>query len=71
MYIIELLCSLAAFFITVYILIIVHEFVHFGMHSRRCGIFVERFSIGFGKSLLGKVDRHGIEFIISIIHLCG
>lgn len=30
--------------------------------ARRCGVRVERFSIGFGKSLWTRTDRHGTEF---------
>ncbi len=38
------------------ILIAVHEFGHFWV-ARRCGVFVERFSIGFGKALWRKVGK--------------
>ncbi|SPP32229.1 Regulator of sigma-E protease RseP [Arsenophonus endosymbiont of Aleurodicus floccissimus] len=62
--------SLAAFIIALGVLIIVHEFGHFWV-ARRCGIYVERFSIGFGKALWRKVDRHGTEFVIALIPLGG
>ncbi|MGP1924757.1 MAG: sigma E protease regulator RseP [Arsenophonus sp. NEOnobi-MAG3] len=65
-----ILWSLATFFIALNMLIIAHEFGHFWV-ARRCGIYVERFSIGFGKALWGKVDRHGTEFVISLIPLGG
>ncbi|HGJ5907564.1 MAG TPA: sigma E protease regulator RseP [Arsenophonus nasoniae] len=64
------LWSLAAFIIALGVLIIVHEFGHFWV-ARRCGIYVERFSIGFGKALWRKVDRHGTEFVIALIPLGG
>ncbi len=32
---------------------------------------VERFSIGFGKSLWKRTDRHGTEFVIALIPLGG
>ncbi|MGP1931349.1 MAG: sigma E protease regulator RseP [Arsenophonus sp. ET-YP4-MAG3] len=62
--------SLAAFIIALSVLIITHEFGHFWV-ARRCGIHVEYFSIGFGKTLWRKVDRHGTEFIIAMIPLGG
>lgn len=64
------LWSLAAFIIALGVLITVHEFGHFWV-ARRCGIYVERFSIGFGKALWRKVDRHGTEFVIAAIPLGG
>ena len=36
------------------ILVFVHEFGHFWV-ARRCGVKVEKFSIGFGKSIWSKV----------------
>lgn len=62
--------SLAAFIIAIGVLITVHEFGHFWV-ARRCGVYVERFSIGFGKTLLRKVDRQGTEFVIAMIPLGG
>ncbi|MGP1932337.1 MAG: site-2 protease family protein, partial [Arsenophonus sp. ET-DL12-MAG3] len=44
----EFLWNLFAFIIALSLLIIAHEFGHF-LIARRCGIFVEYFSIGFGK----------------------
>ncbi|MGP1930017.1 MAG: site-2 protease family protein, partial [Arsenophonus sp. ET-DL12-MAG3] len=61
---------LFAFIIALSLLIIAHEFGHF-LIARRCGIFVEYFSIGFGKILWQKIDRHGTKFVISIIPLGG
>ncbi len=62
--------SLAAFIIALGILITVHEFGHFWV-ARRCGIYVERFSIGFGKAIWRKVDKQGTEFVIALIPLGG
>lgn len=44
----SILWNLAAFIIALGVLITVHEFGHFWV-ARRCGVRVERFSIGFGK----------------------
>ncbi|MEQ5619224.1 sigma E protease regulator RseP [Providencia rettgeri] len=62
--------SLTAFIIAIGVLITVHEFGHYWV-ARRCGVYVERFSIGFGKTLWRKVDKHGTEFVLAIIPLGG
>jgi RIP metalloprotease RseP len=46
----SILWNLAAFIVALGVLITVHEFGHFWV-ARRCGVRVERFSIGFGKAL--------------------
>lgn len=62
--------SLAAFIIAIGVLITVHEFGHYWV-ARRCGVYVERFSIGFGKTLWRKVDKQGTEFVLAMIPLGG
>ncbi len=47
--------ELVAFLIALGILITVHEFDIFA--ARRCGVRVERFSIGFGRALWRRTDR--------------
>lgn len=64
------LWNLGAFLIALGVLIAVHEFGHFWV-ARRCGVFVERFSIGFGKSLWRKVGKDGTEYTLAIIPLGG
>ena len=66
----SILWNLAAFIVALGVLITVHEFGHFWV-ARRCGVRVERFSIGFGKSLWTRTDRHGTEFVIALIPLGG
>ncbi len=66
----SVLWSLAAFIIALGVLITVHEFGHFWV-ARRCGIYVERFSIGFGKALWRRTDKYGTEFVIALIPLGG
>ena len=58
----SVLWSFAAFIVALGILITVHEFGHFWV-ARRCGVKVERFSIGFGKALWRRVDRQGTEYV--------
>jgi len=62
--------SLAAFIVALAILITVHEFGHFWV-ARRCGVWVERFSIGFGPAIWRRKDKRGTEFVIAIIPLGG
>lgn len=62
--------NLAAFIIALGVLVTVHEFGHFWV-ARRCGIYVERFSIGFGKAIWRRIDKQGTEFVIALIPLGG
>ena len=48
---IEILQSILALIVTIAILVTVHEFGHFYV-ARRCGVLVERFSVGFGRPLV-------------------
>ncbi|WP_338884464.1 sigma E protease regulator RseP [Xenorhabdus sp. TH1] len=66
----DILWNLAAFIVALGILITVHEFGHFWV-ARRCGIYVERFSIGFGKVLWRRTDKQGTEYVIALIPLGG
>ncbi len=66
----SILWNLAAFIIALGVLITVHEFGHFWV-ARRCGVYVERFSIGFGKALWKRVDKQGTEYVIALIPLGG
>ncbi|MFP1761228.1 sigma E protease regulator RseP [Lonsdalea quercina] len=66
----NILWSLAAFIVALGVLITVHEFGHFWV-ARRCGVRVERFSIGFGKALWRRRDRQGTEYVIALIPLGG
>ena len=62
--------SLGAFIVALGILVAVHEWGHFYV-ARRCGVYVERFSIGFGKALWRRRDKHGTEYVIAAIPLGG
>ncbi len=52
------------------VLVTFHEFGHYWV-ARRCGVKVLRFSVGFGKPLWSRFDRHGTEFAIAAIPLGG
>lgn len=66
----NILWNLMAFIVALGVLITVHELGHFWV-ARRCGVRVERFSIGFGKALWRRSDRHGTEFVLALIPLGG
>ena len=62
--------SLGAFILALGILVAVHEWGHFYV-ARRCGVQVERFSIGFGKPIWRKLSKSGTEYVIAMIPLGG
>lgn len=58
------------FLILLGILVFVHEFGHF-IVARLSGVSVSAFSIGFGKELWSKTDKHGTTWKISAVPLGG
>ncbi len=52
------------------VLVSFHEYGHFWV-ARRCGVKVQKFSIGFGTPLLRWTDSQGTEFIIAALPLGG
>ncbi|MGC0767018.1 site-2 protease family protein, partial [Escherichia coli] len=48
----------------------VHEYGHFWV-ALRCGVRVERFSIGFGNALWRRTDKLCTEYVIALIPLGG
>jgi regulator of sigma E protease len=56
--------------VTLGVLITFHEFGHFVV-ARLCGVKVLRFSVGFGKALWSRRDRHGTDFVVAAIPLGG
>lgn len=67
---IDFLWNLGSFIIALGILIAAHEYGHFWV-ARRCGVKVERFSIGFGKAIWRKVGKDGTEYVVAMIPLGG
>lgn len=67
----SLLFTLAAFAVTLGILIVVHEYGHY-IIARWCGVRVLRFSVGFGKPLLTrKFSPEGTEWVLAAFPLGG
>jgi len=65
-----MLFTVLAFAVALGLLITCHELGHYWV-ARRCGVRVERFSIGFGKVLWHRTDRHGTQWALSAIPLGG
>ena len=59
-----------AFLVAIGVLIPVHEFGHFWV-ARRLGFKVLRFSVGFGRPLLSRRGRDGVEYVLAAIPLGG
>lgn len=58
------------FILVLSVLVFVHEWGHYSI-ARLCGVKVETFSVGFGKELFGRNDKHGTRWKISLIPLGG
>lgn len=58
------------FLFVLLLVITVHEFGHFSA-ARLFGVAIERFSIGFGRALLSRRDRSGVEWRIGWIPVGG
>lgn len=56
--------------VTIGVLVTFHEFGHY-IVARWCGVKVLRFSVGFGRSLWSRTDKHGTEFRLAMIPLGG
>ncbi len=66
----QALITLAAFLLTLGVLVSFHEFGHF-LAARCCGVRVLRFAIGFGKPLFTYVAANKTEWVIASIPLGG
>lgn len=64
------LWNIGAFIVALGLLVAVHEFGHFWV-ARRCGVKVERFSIGFGKAIWRRMGKDGTEYVLALIPLGG
>ena len=66
----QALITLAAFLLTLGVLVSFHEYGHF-LAARLCGVKVLRFALGFGKPLLTFRARNGTEWVLASIPLGG
>jgi len=66
----QALITLAAFLLTLGILVSFHEFGHF-LAARSCGVRVLRFAVGFGKPLFTYRAKNNTEWVLASIPLGG
>ena len=64
------LATIGYFFLTLAILVTVHEYGHYWV-GRRCGVKALTFSVGFGPSLWRRTDKNGTEWVIAALPLGG
>jgi regulator of sigma E protease len=60
----------APFLLVLTVIVTIHELGHF-LVARAFGVKVDRFSIGFGRSLVSHTDKHGIEWRLGWLPLGG
>ncbi|WP_343628628.1 RIP metalloprotease RseP [Roseateles sp.] len=65
-----MLSQLLYYFITIGVLIVIHEWGHYRA-ALACGVKVLRFSFGFGRVLMRRTNRDGTEFAFSAIPFGG
>ncbi len=68
--ILDFLRSAGAFVVVLGVLVFVHELGHY-LAARWRGVYVETFSIGFGRALTSWTDRHGTVWKLAWIPLGG
>jgi regulator of sigma E protease len=66
----NILVTLFAFIMLIGTLVVVHEMGHYWV-GRWCGVKAEKFSIGFGPQLWGRVDKRGTLWRIGALPLGG
>ena len=59
-----------AFIVTLGVLVTFHEFGHYVV-ARWSGVRILKFSVGFGRTLWSRTNRHGTEFAIGALPLGG
>lgn len=65
-----MLITLLAFIVAIGVVVTLHELGHY-LAARACGVYVEKFSFGFGRALCKRYDKRGTEWAISAIPLGG
>jgi regulator of sigma E protease len=66
----DFLRTVLSFLVVLGVLVFVHELGHY-LAARWCGVYVEAFSIGFGRKIAGWTDRRGTQWQVSWIPLGG
>ncbi|MGE0753960.1 MAG: RIP metalloprotease RseP [Alphaproteobacteria bacterium] len=66
----NILHTLASFFIVISVIVFIHEFGHY-IVAKWSGVKIEAFAIGFGKELIGRTDKSGTRWKICALPLGG
>ena len=66
----SLLWTIMAFLFVLTIVVFIHEMGHF-LVARWCGVKISAFSIGFGKEIVHRYDKHGTRWRIAWMPLGG
>ncbi|MBL8545210.1 MAG: RIP metalloprotease [Hyphomonadaceae bacterium] len=66
----NILIYAGSFVLVLSVVVFVHEFGHFQV-ARWRGVAIDTFSIGFGKTLIGWRDKHGVQWKIGALPLGG
>lgn len=66
----QVLIYVVPFLLVLTVIVTIHELGHFWT-ARAFGVKVDRFSIGFGRAILSRRDRHGIEWRLAWLPLGG
>ncbi|MEP6341837.1 MAG: M50 family metallopeptidase [Maricaulaceae bacterium] len=61
---------LSSFIVVLSVLVFIHEMGHYSV-ARFFKVSIDKFSIGFGKPLLKRTDRHGTEWVVSRVPFGG
>ncbi|WP_409020816.1 RIP metalloprotease RseP [Brevundimonas vesicularis] len=66
----QALIYVVPFLIVLTVIVTIHELGHF-LTARAFGVKIDRFSIGFGRAIFCRTDRHGVEWRLGWLPLGG
>lgn len=66
----QLLTYVVPFLVVLTVVVTIHELGHF-LTARAFGVKIERFAIGFGRSIFRRTDKHGVEWRVGWLPLGG
>ena len=66
----QALLYIIPFLLVLTFIVTIHELGHF-LVARRFGVKIDRFSIGFGKTIVARTDKHGTEWRLAWLPLGG
>jgi len=66
----QVLIYIVPFLLVLTVVVTIHELGHFGV-ARAFGTKIDQFSIGFGKTIVSRRDRHGTEWRLAWLPLGG